>query len=90
LKEGWQLAVVYHTSQEVAEELKRYGEVEGIKADLSDFFSYQRVVAQTVERFGRVDGLLHLASPYYPTPLESLSLEDLMNHLMPIATAFLF
>jgi pteridine reductase len=90
LKEGWQLAVVYYTSQEVVEELKKYGEVEGIKADLSDFSSYQRVVAQTVERFGRVDALLHLASPYYPTPLESLSLEDLMNHLMPIATAFLF
>jgi Dehydrogenases with different specificities (related to short-chain alcohol dehydrogenases) len=42
LKEGWQLAVVYHTSQEVVEELKKYGEVEGIKADLSDFSSYQK------------------------------------------------
>ncbi len=90
LREGWQLAVVYHTSQEAVQKLKEYGEVEGIKADLSDFSSYQKVVAQAVEKFGRLDAFLHLASPYYPTPLYKLNLEDLMNHFMPIGTAFVF
>ena len=90
MKEGWSVSVVYLSSDDKVKELSNYGEVFGIKADLSQYESYKEIVEKTYERFGRIDAFLHLASPYEPTLLESVNLEDLNRHFLPIALAFLF
>ncbi|WP_029551677.1 SDR family oxidoreductase [Thermocrinis jamiesonii] len=90
LEDGWSLAVVYLSSEKEVEKLKKYGEVLGIKADLSERNSYKAIVQKTFDVFGRIDAFIHLASPYFPTPLESLTEEDVKKHFLPIAEAFLF
>jgi pteridine reductase len=47
-----------------------------IGADLSDPDQAERAVATTVERFGRIDALVNMASVYRRTPFESLTPAD--------------
>ncbi|WP_448587345.1 SDR family oxidoreductase [Thermocrinis sp.] len=90
LQDGWSLAVVYLSSKGEVEKLKEYGDLLQIRADLSDFKTYKGIVEKTFEKFGRIDAFVHLASPYFPTPLEGLKEEELKDHFLPIAQAFLF
>lgn len=91
LREGWCVSVVYNTSEDVYKELKEgYGDrVLGIKTDLTQD-NHQRIVEETYGHFGRLDAFLHLASPYFPTPLEELNPSHLYLHFKPIAEAFIF
>ena len=45
-----------------------------VQADLLDIESLPRLVADTIARFGRLDGLVNNASSFYPTPLGSIDL----------------
>ncbi len=90
LGRGYNLAVVYRSSEEQVRELKEVGEdrVLGIRADLTEGSSYSRVVEETVERFGRIDGFVHLASPYERINLEDTDISDIESHMRPITYAF--
>ncbi len=94
LEKGYSLSIVYRSSEEVALEIEERGkelgrEVLVLKSDLSEE-ECERVVEETFSRFGRIDALIHLASPYRKTSLGSLSLEELREHMVPITEAFLF
>lgn len=90
LKEGYSLAVVYKTSKDKAESLKEFGEVLPIQADLSEPKEWDKIVEESVKFFGRVDGFIHLASPYFPKDILELDVKDFYTFLSPIAEAFFF
>jgi len=95
LKSGYNLSVVYRSSEGPVKEISKEGRKRGkkvvlIREDLSDPESYGRIVENTVEALGRIDAFVHLASPYNRTPIEGLNREELYEHFIPIAEAFLF
>jgi pteridine reductase len=49
----------------------RSGSVLALRADLAEFDRLPELVAKTVGRFGRLDGLVNNASSFHPTPLGS-------------------
>ncbi len=73
--------MTYHTSRAAIEktiaEVKSSG-VEGmaVAADLSNAEAASRAVSAVVERFGRLDSLVNMASVYRRTPLEALKPYD--------------
>ncbi|MCS7171778.1 MAG: SDR family oxidoreductase [Aquificaceae bacterium] len=91
LTKDWSLGLVYKTSEEVFENLRNeFGQrVVGIKADLAKWEEAQRSVRELVSILGGLDALLHISSPYEPTPLEDLREEHLDFHFRPIAQAFM-
>ncbi|QWK18940.1 MAG: SDR family oxidoreductase [Hydrogenobacter thermophilus] len=88
IQSGQKVAFVYHTSKQVALELEKMGGI-ALRADLSKFESYSKVVEETLSYLGGIDALIHTASPYFSTPLKTLSREDLYAHFTPNAEAFL-
>ncbi|CAB1370934.1 pteridine reductase [Denitratisoma oestradiolicum] len=47
-----------------------------VQADLCDVPALERVVAETVARYGRLDGLVNNASSFFPTPMGSIDQEN--------------
>ena len=95
LKRGYNLAVIYRSSEEAVKEIRKTANSLGrkllsVKADLSDKDSYKGLIDRIVSELGRIDAFIHLASPYRRTPIDSLTDEDLTYHMKPIAEAFLF
>ncbi|MEJ7554921.1 MAG: SDR family oxidoreductase [Aquificaceae bacterium] len=90
LEKGWRVGLVYKSSEHVYRELREaFGDrVYGVRADLSLWQEAESSTRELVQLLGGVDALLHLSSPYEPTPLESLREEDLDYHFKPIAQAF--
>jgi pteridine reductase len=78
---GVNLAMTYHTSRELIErviaEVQAMG-VEGmaVAADLSNAAAAGRAVSGVVERFGRLDALVNMASVYRRTPFNALEPQD--------------
>ncbi len=94
LSKGFNLTVVYRSSKDKVKELQRLAEKKGrkvlaLKIDLRDE-DPQGIVDETLKTFSRVDALIHLASPYYRTPLSNISKEAFYDHFKPIAEAFYF
>jgi len=78
---GARIAMTYFRSRETIEATIADVEAAGaeglaIRADLSDPDQSDRVAAATVERFGRIDALVNMASVYRRTPFGSLSPAD--------------
>lgn len=78
---GVDLAVTYGRSRQEAEETGRRAAALGrrtavIQADLSAPESCRTVVAQTADRFGRLDILINMASVYERRPFEELGVAD--------------
>lgn len=95
LENGYDLSVVYRSSESSVKVISEEGKKRGrkvllIREDLSDPESYKRIIEETVEVLERIDAFLHLASPYNRTPIEGLNREELYEHFIPIAEAFLF
>ncbi|GAB6065985.1 SDR family oxidoreductase [Aquifex pyrophilus] len=95
IDKGYNLTVVYFRSEEAAKEIKEYGAFKGkevltLKLDLCLSENTKRVVEETLNKFGRVDAFVHLASPYVRKPILETMREDLYNHFIPIAEAFFF
>ncbi|NPA41158.1 MAG: SDR family oxidoreductase [Aquificae bacterium] len=95
LYRGYNLSVVYLSSEKEAREIEGYGNKLGkrvlaLKRDLSNPESFSEVVEETYKHFGRLDAFIHLASPYRKTPISSVRREDLYDHFVPIAEAFFF
>ncbi|GGZ65969.1 pteridine reductase [Lysobacter xinjiangensis] len=76
---GCDLALHYRASQADAEALRdalereRPGSVLLLQADLAEFDRLPELVARTVGRFGRLDGLVNNASSFHPTPLGTVT-----------------
>ncbi len=93
-KEGYNLSVVYRSSEKEAKEIEEFGRKAGtevllLKGDLSREDFCMNVVERTFEKLGRIDALIHLASPYFRTPIKDLSEESIQEHFRPIAQAFM-
>jgi pteridine reductase len=79
---GANIALHYHTSTHEAVALQtelnalRANSVEIFSADLLDLSALPTLIAQTIARFGRLDGLVNNASSFYPTPLSEVSDKD--------------
>ena len=82
-KRGAKLAATYLSSEPSVGDLK-------IKADVSKPDEVARVVSETKQKFGRIDGLIHMAAIYPRTPWKTLSEEDWDKNMDVIAkSAFL-
>jgi pteridine reductase len=79
---GAQLAIHYHTSATEAQALQtelnalRADSVAVFSADLLDLQALPSLVAQSIDRFGRLDGLVNNASSFYATPLMDATEQD--------------
>lgn len=95
IDDGWNLAVLYRDSSDVAGEIDNHAKEKGrlvhqINADLSIRETWRRAVGETVERFGRIDALIHLASPYERKNIDSLTPEEFDRYMNIIAGSFIF
>ena len=93
--EGWDLAVVYNSSEDRADRLGKVAEAEGrkflkIKADLSDPSSYGAVISQVKDGLGGLEAFIHLASPYERRDLRDVTLSEFEFYLRSIAVSFFF
>jgi pteridine reductase len=85
--QGANLAVHYRSSIEEAQTLQaelnhtRPGSVALVQADLLDIARLPQLVAETVERFGKLDALVNNASSFFPTPLGEIT-ADMWDNLM--------
>lgn len=72
---GCDLALHYRSSHGDFDALRaeldalRPGSVLGLQADLAEFDRLPEMVARTMGRFGRLDGLVNNASSFHPTPV---------------------
>ncbi len=78
---GARLAMTYHTSRAAIERVMQEMEAAGteglaVAADLSDALAADRAITQVVERFGRIDVLVNMASVYRRTPFATLQPRD--------------
>jgi pteridine reductase len=78
---GAKLAMTYHSSREAIEQTIAQIQASGVQgmavgADLSDAEQAGRAVAAVVERFGRLDVLVNMASIYRRTPFDKLASSD--------------
>ena len=78
---GASVAMTYHTSRDAVtatlSEVKHRGVgTLAVRADLTKAADAERAVAETVERFGRIDVLVNMASTYRLTPFDSLTPGD--------------
>src|ERR1700722_10548989 len=78
---GANVALTYHTSREVIERTAIEVEARGaqslcVAADLSDSGQAKAAVDRVVERFGRLDALVNMASVFRRTPFRSLASAD--------------
>jgi pteridine reductase len=87
-EQGAKLAVTYMNTQPDLSGLKT--EVLYIKADLTSEEDVKRVVVETKQKFGRIDGLVHMAANYPRAKFSELNNETWNQAMRPIArTAFL-
>ncbi len=79
---GVDIVVHYRSSADAARALvdelnaARSDSAAAIPADLADVESLKALVAQTIDRFGRLDVLVNNASSFYPTPVGEASEAD--------------
>jgi len=93
LKEGYDLGVVYRESGDAVEYLEKFalevgGRVLPLQADLRDTGVCAELVKRVRSELGRIDAFVHLASPYFRTPVGSITSERIREHFGPIAEAF--
>jgi len=77
---GADVALVYNRSKSEAEETARTIEAVGqraiiLPADLSDPAACQQIVDGTVDRFGRLDVLVNMASVYSSVPFDDITVD---------------
>jgi 3-oxoacyl-[acyl-carrier protein] reductase len=81
VREGAAVAFTYFGSQDKAQDLAQElavqgGEVLAVRADSSDVEAVRRAVAETVQRFGRIDILINNAGIARLATLDEVALED--------------
>lgn len=83
---GYSLAVHYRTSRREAEETiaefrDRGFTVEAFAADLTEESEVKRLIAQVLQRFGRLDAVVHAAAIWQPKRLEDITAADVRHYL---------
>jgi pteridine reductase len=83
---GYAIALQYRTSQAEAEqavaEFRAAGiEAEAYHAELTNESDVQRLVEQTLARFGRIDVLINAAAAWRPKRLEEVTAADVRGYL---------
>jgi pteridine reductase len=83
---GYALAIHYRSSQAeaaatVAEFTVRGFEAAAFRAELSDEEEVKRLIADVLERFGKLDALIHTAAIWSPQPLEEVTATDVRRYL---------
>ena len=83
---GYAVALQYRTSQAEAQQavvdFRAAGiEAEAYAADLTNEQDVQRLVEQTLARFGRIDVLVNAAATWSPKPLEDVTAADVRGFL---------
>ncbi len=84
---GYALAVHYNTSEGEARETVAKLEAQfgvtafPVQADLADEAAVKRMVAATLDRFGRIDALVNCAAIWNRKPLEEVTAADVRAHL---------
>ena len=81
-RQGFSIALHYHSSAEEAEqsanEIRGEGvECDAFRANVADEAEVDQMINRVVERFGRLDGLVTTASVWDATPLAELTADDL-------------
>jgi pteridine reductase len=78
LKEGVRLSAHYFQSQAEAEALKALApdRVALVRGDLRELGKLPSLIAQAEKAFGPIDVLVHSASSFYPTPVETVTAEQ--------------
>ena len=84
------LAIAYNSSKEEAEELaseaqKFNANAEIFQVNLSNEEEIKNLVSKVIEKFGKIHGLVHMASPYPATPLGKINLKDFDQIMRDIA-----
>ena len=83
---GWRTHVVYRSANSMAELEERFpGRVHA--GDVSVQADCRRVVAEVLDRDGRLDGVVHAVGEYLAGPLEGLAAEDFASLLNNNATS---
>jgi NAD(P)-dependent dehydrogenase (short-subunit alcohol dehydrogenase family) len=80
-RRGADVALVYRASRTEADETAAAVQLIGrrgvaLQADLSNPDDCERVVAETVERLGRIDVLVNMASTYRAKPFDDVDVDD--------------
>jgi 3-oxoacyl-[acyl-carrier protein] reductase len=78
--EGWNVVIASRTTEkleQVANELQEVsGEVLAVTTDVSDNGQVERLVRQTIEKFGKVDVLINSAAIDYPGSIEEITTDQ--------------
>lgn len=82
---GYRVALHYHRSKEPAEQTREQLRAEGVdceafQANVAKAAEVERMVRETVDRFGRLDVLVTTASIWAETPLDEVTEEDLRRN----------
>lgn len=82
---GYSIAVHFRTSSAEAEETVAHLKTRGVEAvafqaDLTDEAAVQKLVADVLARFGRIDVLVNCAAIWRPKPLEEVTAADVRDH----------
>lgn len=90
ISKGANLAIVYNSSKEEAEQIAAEAKEKGakailIQADLSREEDIKKVVNEALSEFGSVDALIHMASPYPKTPLGQITMDQFDSVMKNIA-----
>lgn len=81
-QQGFCIAIHYHTAADEAHSLaetlnkQRKNSCLLLQANLKDFNRYEKMIADILEKYGRLDVIINNASEFYPTPLSKTSLND--------------
>jgi pteridine reductase len=83
---GYALAIHYRSShaeaQETVAEFSRRGfTAAAFRAELSDEQQVKQLIADVLNRFGKLDALVHAAAIWQPLPLEDITAADVKNYL---------
>ncbi len=94
-KKGANLAIVYNSSKadalETVEECRGTGiTAEIFQANLSRQDDIKRIVSEVIEKFGSIDGLVHMAAPYPKSLLGSITSEQFDDIMRSIAGSAIF
>lgn len=89
-KKGANLAITYRSAKEESEAVCTACMAMGVKAepfmaDLSKEEDIKKVVAQIKTKFGRIDGLVHMAAPYPKTPFGNITMDQCDEIMRSIA-----
>src|SRR3989344_9422442 len=83
-KKGAHLAITYRSAKEESEAMCKaciaYGvKAEPFMADLSKEEDIKNLISEVKEKFGGIDGLVHMAAPYPRSQMGKITMEEIDN-----------